>query len=526
MGLLCAWRMATTATLTAKDPRHYAWWFPGSPIRVHIDLGVIEDLQKRLRNASRAIPEQGLLFGKVLEGTTEILEFLPASGRTMPAMLEEFSAGPQKRLLVGYYRSGDALRLNADDLDLFKNFFGKPYHVFLVMQPNGFASPNATFFFSQGNQKISEFPFLEFPLDASLLATEERDRISRCRQATEQPATVQPPPPEPAKPRKPARISLRIAVGLFVTAGLLLPALWFANQPFRKWSSRVWTGISSAARNSPTSPASSSLPHPRIGLQAKSQGHDLELTWNRESALIAAATSGLISIEDGLVKREIPLDAQQIRGESVLYSPISDQVLIQLTVTGPAGTVTESVRVIRAEEISTYSVTSSKPPESVPPSQVTRPTKPFTAPPAAKQTSTPLPLNDPPAIARSPEHSAYPDSIAGPQTVAPPRPVPAPIPAQSAAAPAYYPPVATRQVAPTFPEELRAVSLKPAKVSIRVFIDKTGKVVKAEPLPQQTVHKLFIQEAVHAAERWRFQPARRGSEPVASESILRFSFAQ
>ena len=79
---------------------------------------------------------------------------------------------------------------------------------------------------------------------------------------------------------------------------------------------------------------------------------------------------------------------------------------------------------------------------------------------------------------------------------------------------------------PTYPAELKGVSSKPTIVSIRVVIDTGGKVLKAEPLPQQNVHQLFIREALHAAELWRFQPAQRGGKPVASESILRFSFTQ
>jgi outer membrane biosynthesis protein TonB len=70
------------------------------------------------------------------------------------------------------------------------------------------------------------------------------------------------------------------------------------------------------------------------------------------------------------------------------------------------------------------------------------------------------------------------------------------------------------------------VSSKPTIVSIRVVIDAGGRVLKTEPLPQQNVHQLFIREALHAAGLWRFQPARRGDEPVASESVLRFSFSQ
>jgi hypothetical protein len=168
--------MPFTATATSTDPHHYVWWFPGSPVRVHVDLCVIAGLQERLRGSGPGRVEQGLLFGRVLQGAIEISEYQPASNRSVPETIASLAAEPRQRLLIGYYRSehGEALRLNEDDLFLFKTFFGKPYQVFLVIQPNAFAPPNATFFFSRGHRQISEFPFLEFPLDVALLATEEQ----------------------------------------------------------------------------------------------------------------------------------------------------------------------------------------------------------------------------------------------------------------------------------------------------------------------------------------------------------------
>jgi hypothetical protein len=483
-------------------------------------------MQERLRDARPGLPKHGLLFGRTLEGaTTEILEFQPAFNRSVTEIIAELAAEPGKRKLVGYYRTGESLCLNTDDLQLFKASFGKPYQVFLVIQPNGFAPPNATFFFSQGDHKISEFPFLEFPLDASLLATEERDRISRCRQATtDQPAPVpQSLPPEPAKPRKRSSTFLRIAFGVPAVAILLLPALWFTNPPFQEQSLRVWNGIRSALQK-PQSP-SPSPSRPRIGLQAKWQDRDLQLTWDHESPTVAAATSGLISIQDGSVIREIALDVQQLRGESILYSTVSGQVLIQLTVTTPTGAVAESVRVIGSEESPTPSLATSQPKPPDKPVQVTRASKTFTAPPVTAHTQSSLQaLTEPPTLNNSLEHPAYPASVA-PAVPAPTAPVP-PAAKPTAAAPPITttPPVAIRQIAPTFPEELRPMAFKPTLVSIRVAIDENGKVLKAEPLPQQNVHKLFVSEAVRAAMLWKFQPARRGDKPVPSESVLNFSF--
>ena len=530
MRLLPVGEMATTTgTYAAAHPHHYAWWFPGSPVRVHLDLHLVEGLQKRLRDIGHDTAEHGLLFGRVVDGATEIVEFRPAFDRNVPEMIVELSPDSARRL-VGYYRSGDALVLNTEDLSLFKTFFGKPYQVFLVIQPNGFAPPNATFFFSQGNQKVSEFPFLEFPLDASLLATEERDRISRYRQANHQPA-AEPLPPGPVQSRQPGRLFPRIALAIPAAAVLLLPALWFTSPPFRQRFTRLWSASQNTIRppQSPPVAASPTSPQPGIGLQVKWQAGDLNLTWNHESPAILAATSGSISIADGSVKSSIALDAQQLRGESILYSPVSDQVLFQITLATPTGNATQAIQVIRAKQTPTYSVvTPTQPPppdEHVP---VTQPSRPFTLPPAAgSAASAPQPLRAPvftPALSTGPE----PANSAISASVAPPRPVPAaPVspPAPVVVPEAYDPPVPLRKVAPVFPEELRPLITKPVAVSIRVSIDRNGRVVKAEALPRQSVHQLFIMSALHAAELWKFQPARRGGETVASDSVLRFAFA-
>jgi hypothetical protein len=173
-----------------------------------VDLCVIEGLQERLRDSGRGRVEHGLLFGRVLQSAIEIFEYQPVSNRSVPETIASLTAEPRKRLLIGYYRSehSEALRLNENDL------FGKPYQVFLLIHPNAFAPPNATFFFSRGHRQISEFPFLEFPLDVALLATEEWDGRS---DTLEHPLSAE-------SDKVPARATTlqKIAAGLLVSAFL------------------------------------------------------------------------------------------------------------------------------------------------------------------------------------------------------------------------------------------------------------------------------------------------------------------
>ena len=547
--------MAITESYASADPRHYVWWFPGSPIKVHLDLQVIEGLQTRLRGSGSQSGEQGLLIGRVLDGATEILEFRPALNRTVPEMIAELSAESGELLLVGYYRTehGDVLHLNEADLSLFERFFGKAYHVFLVIQPSAFAPPNATFFFCRGDHKMAEFPFLEFPLDASLLATEERDRISRCRQSAEQPPVT--PVALPAEPklrnlRTGRKLLLKLtSVGILV-AGLTLIATWITTPSFRTRSSQAWSALwgPSAVRSS-----SPSRSYPHIGLQARTQDRDLEVSWNRESPWITAATSGLISIEDGASKRQITLDSQQLRGERILYSPTSDQVLIQLTITTSGAVATESVRVLLLQsgkakttspevfQSSSTAVETRARPQST---QLTQALKPFTGPSIPMSNASPaVPLlNEPPpqdlhsdtpasrfispGLSQTPAPPQMPMGSALPSTQSP---EPAPrlsIQEPTPAATTYYPPIPSTKVAPRFPPDLKALVFKPVTVAVRVSIDKSGKVLKAEPLLEGNIHQLFITEAVHAARLWTFQPAHRGKEAVPSESVLHFAFKQ
>ena len=94
---------------------------------------------------------------------------------------------------------------------------------------------------------------------------------------------------------------------------------------------------------------------------------------------------------------------------------------------------------------------------------------------------------------------------------------------QSSAAVQYYPPEVEKPAALRFPDVLKPLLSKPKTVEVRVSIDKTGKVVKAEPLPSDAL-PLMIAPAVRAAMDYKFKPARRGTEPIPSETILQFVF--
>ncbi len=540
--------MASVALVPA-DPKHYVWWFPGSPVKVHLDLQLVKRLRDRLHSIGTGAVEEGLLFGRTCEGAAEILDFQPASNGNVTGMVASLPKQHGQRLLMGYYRTeeGETFHLTPKDISLAEECFPKPHQVFLMIHSNGFGSPNATFFFHEGDRKLTDFAFLEFPLDPSLLAIEERGRMQRSHQATVSMADPSPAPPAlPAleAPRKPRRLRIgkiiawAWAIGLVFGLGTLVN-----NAAFQTRFANLRRAISNPPPVSSASPpilqTSSS---PLISLHAKRQNEDLELTWNRESGVIAAATSGVITIQDGKDKREIPLDSAQVRSGSLLYSPTSDQVLMQLSVTTATNIVTESVTVVIPKNGSSrvYPLSSSQPsfaaPADAPAQKVeqARATKPFVEPPAPRTAMPPAPiLSDAPPSSPSfhPTTTGTPGILA---QVPPPLPPPAiKTPEPASATPSqqlpskivsYQPAVVISKAAPSFPSELGSLAVQKKVIEITVSIDKNGRVSKAEAVPQKNVNQFFINSALNAARLWKFRPAMRGDEPVASEMVLQFIF--
>jgi hypothetical protein len=139
----------------------------------------------------------------------------------------------------------------------------------------------------------------------------------------------------------------------------------------------------------------------------------------------------------------------------------------------------------------------------------------------------------PPLFQPGLSHVANLDSIPT-MIVKPAMPPAAPPPSGSeatAAAPAsipvvYRPAEPILRVVPRIPSELLTTMPKPKTIEVTVAIDAAGQVTRAEVIPQPGVHKLTMEKLVTAARSWTFKPARKGDEPISSEFVLQFHFAQ
>ena len=531
----------TAITAHAAPTGHYIWSFPGSPVRVRLELEVVERMQEWFRPDSGAPEKWGLLLGETDGHTTRICD-CKALEKADPGSVKQAIAASKTALgghsVVGYCRTQaeESLRLNQHDLALAEAFFRDPQQVFLAVQRSASGFANATFFFWDGGRINGDFPFLEFPFDASSLAAAEQHKMETAQlKMLEERVADDAAPPAPARTRRPpgfGRAALKGAGWLLlaaaITAAVVVGIQWFP-----------------LARRQPPAVSASIAPvlpaPPSMGLQAERQNNDLKLTWNRGAAVIASATSGLLLIQDGGLNREIPLPQAQVRNGSILYTPVSDQVEMQLSVSGPASNATESVIVIlpkagppQVRPLSPQQVAARLAADSSEASsgeaQRFRWLKPFTPPVTPDPKPASLAAIDAPPPAAAPLNAPnaakmlFPGGqVSGP--LPPPiQPPPDKSPATTAALAVYRPPVAVSRVAPKFPVMLKSVMLGPVAVEVLVTIDQTGKVVRASAVPQKGVHPMLVTTAVTAAHQWKFQPAKRGDQPVSSEILLRFNF--
>jgi outer membrane biosynthesis protein TonB len=261
--------------------------------------------------------------------------------------------------------------------------------------------------------------------------------------------------------------------------------------------------------------------------------------------VIAQATSGSLSVQDGESTRLIPFDASQLRNGSILYAPQTDQILMRLTVTTPTETYVESVTAIlpgvrapRAEEEPPKVAQASQPAfqrpvvSGIPVKSV----KAFTPPPltrtSSSSTASPILQEPPVASERSSAVGLLPKFLGSipsnfelppspPQTVAPNSPF---LPQVRAASDTFQPAVVISKSEPKFPEQLRSLLVNSITVEVLVTIDASGKVVKAGVIPQKGLSLLLANSVVAASRLWKFKPALRNRQPVESEAMLDFVF--
>ena len=350
-------RLVVNATSTKLPEESYVWTFPGCPIRVELQLQVVERLSNEALQDT-GCETGGLLLGKIdprVTGTVAIMQYEPLwpahgdnnrfvlSAAEIAKLETRLASGTTASELsvVGYYRSrlAEALCLTDNDLHLINRCFTDRSNVFLVIKPIEGGTPTAGFFFWGQDAVFGAYSFLEFPFHAPTLAAEQHARgsphelndNSTIESGAPQEVTTKAPKSDgtpsaaasqrPIPVRRPRLRERRLAI-LFAALLSVMALL-------------VLLRVSTKSRNS------------SLGLQIEADGSDFRVSWNRASAFISRARNGRLFIRDGnQQERYIVLDGPMLRTGTIVYSPASTSEIVKFRfeVTGRDGsTAIESV---------------------------------------------------------------------------------------------------------------------------------------------------------------------------------------
>ena len=84
-----------------------------------------------------------------------------------------------------------------------------------------------------------------------------------------------------------------------------------------------------------------------MGLKIEPIGSDWQLRWNPDAPVIAKATKAHLLITDGGLQKFLDLDSSDLRSGTLIYTPLTNDVVLRFEVDRPdsADTVSESVRI-------------------------------------------------------------------------------------------------------------------------------------------------------------------------------------
>jgi TonB family protein len=210
----------------------------------------------------------------------------------------------------------------------------------------------------------------------------------------------------------------------------------------------------------------------KLDFNATRENGDWRLAWNRAAVARLDPIGAMLTINDDGSERTQFLQPIDLAAGFILYVAHGSDLVFTIKVTGSRGEAEERVRVLGAEQTAAA------------------------VPPPPEQVETPV---------RRAVPSRKPSELTPPATSTP-ESEPAPI----------------RMMAAVWP---RAVPRRfPVDVQIRVWVDASGRVIRAEPAPGTLASSDFTASAIAAARLWRFTPALDNGRPVPGETTLTFKF--
>jgi TonB family protein len=297
----------------------------------------------------------------------------------------------------------------------------------------------------------------------------------------------------------------------------------------------------------------------RLGLRLERSGNNWRLTWNPDAPVIAKAIKGHILITDGTVRRFLELESSDLRGGGIMYTPLTDDIVMRLEVDkiDSAETVSESVRVVSATpDLPATSLPSSgnaSAPESEVPGSVLTP--------RTGHSEDQLKIAIPPSSGVSPrevkgsqsavrdvsprivEYTSQELGTPTPMQRGPVSPVPVPVEQEPASeSPVVFaglPSAPSLSRAVPHDTQLQSAQLIERKDPVYPAVARGAHVsgaveVRFHIRPDGTVHdvgvvkgnRLLSDAAIEAVQQWRYKPAMLSGTPVESDgsAIVNFEY--
>jgi protein TonB len=359
--------------------------------------------------------------------------------------------------------------------------------------------------------------------------------------AKEKAKAVEPPPAAPApapvveaapeaKPRSGkmpwillgGAATLVLAVGLVFTSGVL-------------------------SRKAPSVPTQDSS---TLALRVDRNGGDIVLTWNRDSAVIKSASKAVLSINDGPQHENVEMDLAQLKNGSIVYAPVTSDVVFKMEVTGSdqLKTASESVRVLRtrpspmadpnaqqaqsaaqpgAPKTEAPNTTAAEPASPAPEEEkvaLAQAVKPFQKPLAQRlRPSSPSEITDAPVLGAP--MAAAPNvnlgNLVGSHTPAAPAPAPPPVAEKKAVVGGQVQQAQLiKRRDPEYPRLARS-SGAGGVVELTAQILTDGRVGEIKVLKG---HPLLRQAAAEAVKGWVYRPAMLNGQPIETETQVLLNF--
>jgi len=311
-------------------------------------------------------------------------------------------------------------------------------------------------------------------------------------------------------------------------------------------------------------PAGSPQDSSPLALKVDRNGADVVITWNRDSDAVKKADHAVLAISDGPQHENVEMDLAQLRTGSIVYTPVTGDVVFKMEVSraGQPTTGSESVRVLRsrpspmadpgAEQAQTAATTPNKPPtpadansaaasggpsaaeEEEKPVRLAQASKPFHADSLAQRLrpagGAPTEGADAPAIGGSLPVNSQGVNLGSLGTTQAPLPTPtAPAPsASSTSAPAAAPHQGGQIVQaqlikkrdPEYPKMARETGAG-GVVELVATVGIDGKVKSVQVVKG---HPLLRQAAADAVKSWVYRPTTLNGVPVESQTQILLNF--